>query len=352
METKNVSVIVPVYNKEKELVRCVKSLLDQSIDKLEIILIDDGSTDGSPELCDELERKYCNIIVQHIKNNGLGNARNEGIKLSSGKYIAFVDSDDYIDNHNYFRILFEKSEKLELDICLASRMSKVSKNARQSARFTSDDFINDLITDPLEIDRLRPKLIGISGADSSFLSNSSCAGLYKKGIIISNHIFFKNEKEYLSEDLIFNIDFLKYVHRFYVEDIEGYCYWYNPESLSRRYNKNRFESLAYMIEYLEREFALSDFDSVQRISLYFWRTFEKCINQEIRYFKHRSIKNIMKELFILCENDVVNRYTEILIKNKLLNGLHGYLCRCVKKRKYVRIILMLKLYNALKEGNR
>ena len=92
-----ISVIVPVYNVEKYLDNCVQSILRQSYTNLEIILIDDGSTDKSSQLCDEYSQKDKRIKVIHKKNGGQSDARNVGITVATGKYIAFVDSDDYID---------------------------------------------------------------------------------------------------------------------------------------------------------------------------------------------------------------------------------------------------------------
>lgn len=92
-----VSIVVPVYNVKDELQTCVNSLISQTIDSIEIILVDDGSTDGSAELCDSFGRTDPRISVIHKENGGLSSARNAGIELARGAYIMFVDSDDYVD---------------------------------------------------------------------------------------------------------------------------------------------------------------------------------------------------------------------------------------------------------------
>ena len=92
-----VSVIIPVYNVESYIHRCVDSVLNQSFTDLEIILVDDGSPDNCPAICDEYAVKDCRVQVIHQENNGLSAARNAGLDRASGKYIYFVDSDDYID---------------------------------------------------------------------------------------------------------------------------------------------------------------------------------------------------------------------------------------------------------------
>lgn len=94
--SKVVSVIVPIYNVEKYLERCIKSIIQQSYENLEIILVDDGSTDSSGKICDEYKEKDNRIIVIHKKNGGLSDARNSGIKIMTGEYVTFIDSDDYV----------------------------------------------------------------------------------------------------------------------------------------------------------------------------------------------------------------------------------------------------------------
>ena len=92
-----VSVIVPVYKVEAELPRCVESLLSQSMGDIEVILVDDGSPDGCPVMCDEYARRDARVRVVHKENGGLSDARNAGLDVASGEYVMFVDSDDYIE---------------------------------------------------------------------------------------------------------------------------------------------------------------------------------------------------------------------------------------------------------------
>ena len=92
-----ISIIVPIYNVEQYLNQCLQSVCSQSYDNLEIILVDDGSSDRSPELCDEWAEKDSRIHVIHKQNGGLSDARNTGISCAKGEYIAFVDSDDWIE---------------------------------------------------------------------------------------------------------------------------------------------------------------------------------------------------------------------------------------------------------------
>lgn len=116
---KLISVIVPVYNVEKYIDKCIKSILNQNYKELEIILVDDGSTDKSGEICDEYAKKDDRIKVIHKINGGLSDARNAGLNIAKGEYIGFVDSDDYIDNDMY-STLFDLIQKHKADISIVS----------------------------------------------------------------------------------------------------------------------------------------------------------------------------------------------------------------------------------------
>ncbi len=95
------SVIVPIYNVEKYLVKCIESIINQQYKQLEILLIDDGSTDGCSQICDEFEKIDCRIKVFHKDNEGLVRARKLGLSYSTGEYVAFVDGDDWIEPNMY-----------------------------------------------------------------------------------------------------------------------------------------------------------------------------------------------------------------------------------------------------------
>ena len=121
---RKVSVIVPIYNVEKYLRKCVSSILEQSYKNIEIILVDDGSTDMSGKICDELSKEHDNVIVIHKQNGGLSSARNAGIEASNGDYLSFIDSDDYIEKTMYEEMVnaIENSKK---DIASCGRIVDV-----------------------------------------------------------------------------------------------------------------------------------------------------------------------------------------------------------------------------------
>ena len=148
-----VSVIVPVYNSEKFLNRCIDSIISQTYENLEILLVDDGSTDRSPSICDDYALKDNRVKAFHQKNTGVSGARNTGLDNCSGEYISFVDSDDYISPQMIWT-LFRSLKECEVDYSVCQIMWEkqngemiTSKNdlARQTKKYTSLDFEKILI---------------------------------------------------------------------------------------------------------------------------------------------------------------------------------------------------------------
>ena len=123
--SKKISIIVPIYNVEQYLDKCVESLVNQTYKNLEIILVDDGTKDKSGEMADLWSIKDDRIKVIHKKNGGLSDARNAGIKIATGEYITFMDSDDYI-NYRMYEILMNNLEKYNADISVCA-VKKVYK---------------------------------------------------------------------------------------------------------------------------------------------------------------------------------------------------------------------------------
>lgn len=105
------SIIVPVYNVEKYLIECVDSLLSQTFKDFELILVDDGATDNSGAICDEFVKKDARVKVIHKENGGLSDARNKGFSVAQGKYVIFIDSDDYISTNEFLEKIYQKTQK-------------------------------------------------------------------------------------------------------------------------------------------------------------------------------------------------------------------------------------------------
>lgn len=132
-----ISIIVPIYNVEKYLRKCVDSLINQTYQNIEIILVDDESPDNCPKICDELAKKDHRIKVIHKKNGGLSDARNCGLKIAKGKYVMFVDSDDYVSN-TMVEDLVKLKEKNNAQISICNRIY-VDENGNEKYKYQDND---------------------------------------------------------------------------------------------------------------------------------------------------------------------------------------------------------------------
>ena len=134
-----ISIIVPVYRTEKYLDRCVESIVNQTYKNLEIILVDDGSPDDCPKMCDEWAKKDKRIKVIHKENGGVSSARNIGIKSAKGKYIGFVDSDDYIEKEMYESLIdvLNKNKNLDYIYCDIYDAEKINNHSREDYKILS-----------------------------------------------------------------------------------------------------------------------------------------------------------------------------------------------------------------------
>ena len=149
---KKISVIIPIYKVENYLHRCVESIINQTYDNLEIILVDDGSPDNCPIICDEYAKKDSRIRVIHKKNGGLSDARNAGLDIATGEYIGFVDSDDYISVNFYQRLMnvmkVSNSDIVECEIKKfkdTDRVDDIENNKLDFITFNTDEAMEDLI---------------------------------------------------------------------------------------------------------------------------------------------------------------------------------------------------------------
>lgn len=132
-----ISIVIPVYNVVKYLQDCVSSLLCQTYQNFEIILVDDGSTDGSAELCDKLRERDARIVVVHQNNSGVSSARNKGIEVSTGQFIMFMDSDDWLEKDALDGLLCKLLQS-KADICFANKYFK-----DQNSLLIATDYVND-----------------------------------------------------------------------------------------------------------------------------------------------------------------------------------------------------------------
>ena len=237
MKNSKVSIIVPVFNIDKYLERCIQSLLQQTYKNYEIILVDDGSTDTSAKICDKYASQNKNITVIHKSNSGLGMARNTGIENASGDLIKFIDGDDYIEkNHleNLINLVNEKSADAVL--CGYTRVFKNGSAQKHKHIYSGKTFEGSQI-----INNVIPKLCGKKPDKSDNIEMSVWGAIFRANLISDNNIKFVSEREFISEDLIFDLDYLKYANKISFSDDIGYNYCDNEGSLTTSYRADRFE---------------------------------------------------------------------------------------------------------------
>lgn len=234
-----VTVVVPVYKTEAYLNRCVESIVNQTYPNLDILLIDDGSPDRCPGMCDGWARKDSRIRVIHKENAGLGMARNTGIDHARGEYICFADSDDFlVEDAVEQAVLTARKDRAELVIF---GMGEADKEG------------NILSTNPPSPDRslyigeqvrtaLLPGVLGPDpGTGTSFgLAMSACCVLISMALIRRTGWRFVSEREILSEDIYSMLALYRHVDRASVLAKNLYFYRRNNSSLSRSYREDRF----------------------------------------------------------------------------------------------------------------
>ena len=205
------SVIVPVYNAEKYLKKCISSVLKQSYDNWELILVDDGSTDNSSRIIDEYAKVDSRIIAIHQKNEGPGSARNKGIKSASGEHIIFLDSDDFIDV-DYFRLLLPKAENADVvfvDILQISSDGKVLKEELMSRYkgWSKDRIIRSQMTGKIPWGGVRKTV--------------------KRSILVDNDIKYTNHK--VGEEALYSFEVVYYAQSIDFLDEKPVYYYVNHE---------------------------------------------------------------------------------------------------------------------------
>lgn len=292
-----ISVVIPVYNTEKYLNKCVDSILQQTRPADEILLIDDGSTDNSGMICDAYAKHYTNVLVYHKKNEGLGYTRNYGIQHASGDYILFVDSDDYLD----YDFLFTMEKEIKSSACDTCKTSFRRFDSKGNESVTNNvtrylyrgkEIYSDFI----------PRLIGSSPEKSDVIPMSSCCTMYSMKIIKENHIEFVSERELISEDMIFNLDYYCHAEVVLLSDYVGYNYRINDSSLTTHYLKGRFEK---SVELIKKEIRiLEDMSIYDKCSLRLSKQLFIYTKMSIEQLKkaNMAIKDKEKEINDICSN--------------------------------------------------
>lgn len=223
------SIIVPVYNTEQYLRECIDSILAQTYENFEVILIDDGATDNCPQICDEYAERDSRVKVIHKENGGVSSARNIGIQSAKGKYLLFFDSDDSVKPNTFERLFQLQLEKKADVICYGYYQEYEDHHFRNNI-IKKNYFANVPIEMALSI--AFEGYNNYPGFERIFPSVWDKA--YKREVIQNNNLRFD---EYLSkaEDLLFNVAFFCVARNAYMTDESFYIYRLNPNSLIHTY---------------------------------------------------------------------------------------------------------------------
>ena len=265
-----VSVIIPCYKVEKYLDRCVESVINQTLKDLEIILVDDESPDHVPEICDEWALKDARIKVIHKKNGGLGMACNSGIEVATGKYVAFLDSDDWIDA-NMYQAMYDTAEKHQAQMVFTG-LRRVDTNGNVIGYLTHKEKFQ-IYEGKNEIDGLACDLVAseVSLAAERTLQMSAKVVLYSKSTIDENHLRFVSEREVMSEDMHFNLNMLSHSQCVCVVPRFFYNYRCTTGSITQKVDLDQFERIKSLYFFTLKECQILGIEEniYQRIQRFF-----------------------------------------------------------------------------------
>ena len=241
MEQPLVSIVIPVYNAAPDLARCIESVRKQTYRNIEVFLVNDGSKDASSPICHMYERIDPRVHVIDKENAGVSAARNTGIAAAQGKYIQFVDSDDYLDP-DFTERLVTAAEANNADLVIAPYWMVIPANSSKATQALEN------LQENLGIEEKRPDDVreygflpeGIYDRDTfalrlmekpaSFFYSVLWNKLYRRDILVDNHLQFTSEVRW-AEDLVFNLEYILYANVFVSIPKAGYHYVQNPQSI-------------------------------------------------------------------------------------------------------------------------
>jgi len=284
-----ISLVVPVYNVEMYLERCIESILNQDYKNLEIILVDDGSTDSSGKICDKYKKRDNRIRVIHKSNGGLSSARNCGIKNAHGVYISFIDSDDWITN-DYVSCLYNLSVEYSSDIsiCKIQNFFEDEQIIANKKEYTNTSYFKIAMNKHDSIKNL---------LNEKHFSNSACAKLFKSELF--NDVYFPEGKLYEDIPTIYKV-FMKCNKIAYIDSI-CYYYLYRLTSISRSKFDSRKMDAIYFIEKMISEVLIlyPDLESISNVRLFnvYYALYIICDKKNEYYdIIYQRIKNVRKKV--------------------------------------------------------
>jgi glycosyltransferase involved in cell wall biosynthesis len=324
----DVSVIIPVYNTEKYLVSCVDSILHQADVSLEIILVDDGSTDASPSICDDYAQKYDNIHTLHIQNSGPATAKNEGLKLAQGNYIALTDSDDRMEPLMLHKMVSAGYEHDADIVCCNYKQIDEQGNVSHLNSTNQQYVLNH-----------EEGLIHFFSKDKIY---SQCwTKLYKHQMLSDNHI--ENDPGLRTdEDFIFNIRAFVHAKTTVIVDEPLYEYTHREGSLAHAYFKSHINQ--YIDNRIQRVKVTQDAVKNESDTIKHWSTVHIIMyHNELlgkvalfpEYYADPRIKEVLR--FIKRNKSILNQHYTLCgfskIGKMLITNLPSWLYMRYRKSK-------------------
>lgn len=335
-----ISVIIPIYNTAKYLDACIESVLSQTYKNVRIILVDDESPDEAPAMCDRWAEREEKIEVIHKHNEGLGLTRNAGLDAATGDYVCFLDSDDTLDCET-FEACMEALDNRNADACFYGRKTgkadgtySVNTNIPEKLVYEGDEVRREWATTylgPLPDDK-----------GPGYIQVSACCAMYRRSIIEEHNIRFMSERKCLSEDTFFNLEVCRYAQKVIIIPKEFYNYTYNGESLTKKYNPNKFNQLKdfYRLLMTYKE-AYAEADAVDiRIPYQLYVYLRHIIEYEVKSYKLQEIKNTYRRVNDIC-NDAFIRENIQTVNTDILSKKRKLLIDWIMKK---RVILILVYY--------
>ena len=255
MHRPQVSVVIPVYRVEDYLARCVDSVLSQTLKDIQIILVNDGSPDRCPQICDAYAAEDDRICVIHKANGGLASARNAGMEVAVGKWLFFLDSDDWLEPDG-LESLLSIGEEYQVDFVRYRAIRSGWPGMQEHAPCMVEpirELRHGYYNKQQIVDEVYPRLI-ITPQLTMGAVVGAWGSLYNLDFLNRNQLWFYEEVKF-SEDLVFSARVVRAANSFYFVDSPGvYHYFYNPNSISKSFRAGRWDSCKALIKICERDF--------------------------------------------------------------------------------------------------
>ena len=322
-----VSVVVPIYNAEKYLVQCIESVIAQTLKEIEILLIDDGSTDQSLKICNEYSKKDSRIQVFSNKNIGQGLERNFGVKRAVGEYVAFLDADDQY-KEDMLETLYGKAVEFNADMVSGGYADIHDK------KIIKEHLLNSEVLDSsVKIKEAMSNLISYEKKDGYVGCIAVWDSIFRRNLIVEKNIQFHSEREVYSEDLLYKLTFMSYSKKVaFCNDIV-YLYRVNDASFTNKINESVLNRIVRLDDIISIEFGkyLVEFNLKRRITN---RTFFTLRFNIKKVSKSRDAKLFYRMIVNNQElMDIIRLYEPTNLKN--------FVVYCLLKRKMLGILQML-----------